>query len=297
MDIAQRAELAQTALRDCRLCPRDCRVDRNQGRSGAFCRLDGRAWVYKELLSLGEEPAISPTMLVDLGGCSLRCLFCSEWEHVVQPERHGAVELSGAWLAARIAKRKTQGARTLSFVGGDPTPSLPAVLAALQECRDPLPIVWNCNGLLSPQAAELLDGLVATWVIDHKFGNPACAARLAGVRGFDYAELVERSFQLAGQTPMQSGLPTLVVRHLLMPGHLECCTRPLLHELAARLPAGSFLNLMTAYVPPAASRPIRRRPELAQWNDSTQVAVALALARALLDGRLLVDGAPPVAMC
>ncbi len=297
MDLAARAQLGREALQQCRLCPRDCGVDRSHGRQGAFCRLDARAWVYKELLSLGEEAAIGPTMLVDLGGCSLRCLFCSEWQNVAHPQQYGAVELDGAWLAARMAKRKAQGAKTVSFVGGDPTPSLPAVLHALTQCREHLPIVWNCNGLIGDPAAALLNGLVATWIIDLKFGNPQCAERLAGVRSLDYAQQIERSFQLAQQTRPVGDLPVLVVRHLLMPGHEMCCTAPVLQGLAARLPAPAQVNLMTGYVPPQQTMNVRKHKELQDWNNAADIARTVDLARSLLGARLLVDGAPPPPVC
>jgi len=167
---------------------------------------------------------------------------------------------------------------------------LPALLAALRECPDPLPIVWNCNGLLCAQAAELLDGLVATWVIDWKFGHPDCAARLAGVRGFDYAAEIERSFQIAERPVALAELPVLIVRHLLMPGHLECCTQPVLRELARRLPAGALVNLMTGFVPPDRERATRRCAGLREWNRPGEVVRAVELARELLGSRVVVDG-------
>lgn len=291
---AQRAAEAQLALRACRLCPRDCGVDRSAGSQGAFCRLDQRAWVYKELLSLGEEPAISPTMLVDLGGCSLRCLFCTEWQHVVQPMGHGAVVLEPDWLAAQMARRKAQGARTISFVGGDPTVSVAGVLVALAACRDPLPVVWNANAMASDQSLRLLHGVVATWVLDAKFGNPQCAASLAGVRGFDVDAELERALAAAEGTRPTPGLPRAILRHLLMPGHLPCCTEPVLRGLAARLqhaPSDILVNLMTGYVPtgPALQRP-RRAAELAGWLSAAETAHAVSVAKRLLGPRLRVDG-------
>lgn len=291
-----RALQAKTALGDCRLCPRDCRADRTRGAAGAFCRLGPEAWVYKELLSLGEERAISPTLLVDLSGCSLRCLFCSEWQHVVDPQGHGAVPLRADWLAERMAKRRGQGARTVSFVGGDPTPSLPAVLGALAECPEPLPVVWNCNAMLSDQALGLLQGAVATWVLDAKFGQLACAKTLAGIVGFDADAELDRALAAALATAPTPGLPRAIVRHLLMPGHLDCCTEPVLRRLARRLqdaPGDVLINVMTTFVPsgPGAGG-LRRAPELARWNRLEEVARAVNLGRQWLGPRLLVDGAP-----
>jgi putative pyruvate formate lyase activating enzyme len=41
----------------------------------------------------------------------------------------------------------------------------------------------------------------------------------------------------------------VVVRHLLMPGHFECCTVPVLHWLSER--KGIEVSLLTQYLAPA----------------------------------------------
>lgn len=290
-----RLDLANAALRDCRLCPRLCRSDRTRGPAGSFCKLGAEAWVYKELLSVGEEPAIGPTWLIDLGGCSLRCLYCSEWAHVVHPQRGDVQRLEPAWFAARHARRVAQGAQTVSFVGGDPTPSAVAVLYALAAVPEPLPVVWNCNGLLAPQAAEILRDVVAVWSIDSKFGNQRCAQQVAGARGFDAVAETATAIGMALRQPQVGRLPKLIVRHLLMPGHLDCCTRPVLAELAELL-AGvpgdqAVVNLMTMYVPPSDRRgQLPNAPELGRWSSSDEVATAQSYGRQVVGAWLAVDG-------
>ena len=60
-DLSDRARRASEELASCRLCARACDVDRRTDAEAGYCRLDSRAWVYKELLSFGEEALISPT--------------------------------------------------------------------------------------------------------------------------------------------------------------------------------------------------------------------------------------------
>ncbi len=291
---AAAVQAAQQALRSCRLCPRDCGVDRTVSNAGAFCRLDARAWVYKELLSLGEEPAITPTWLIDLGGCSLRCLFCSEWQHVVRPHDYGAEVLDPDWFFHVHARRVEQGARSISFVGGDPTPSLPAIFAALHAVPDALPVVWNCNAMVGDRALGLLRDVVAVWSLDAKFGNPRCAEQLAGVRGFDADRELRRTIAVALAAPTHAGLPSLIVRHLLMPAHLACCTEPVLRTLAQLLadvaPDHAQVNVMTTFVPTGPRAAQTRLPELGRWNAPEAIEQAVQLARGLLGARLLVDG-------
>jgi len=296
--LADRIDRAMEAYRTCRLCPRDCGVDRSTdvAPAGAFCRLGSQAYVYKELFSHGEEAAISPTYLVDLGGCSLRCVFCSEWAWVVEPRHQPAVVLDGNWFGPRVAACKAKGARTLSFVGGDPTVSVLGVLRALAAVAeaDWLPVVWNCNGWTSDLALDLLDGVVATWLVDVKFGNAACARRLSGAGQIDSQAELDRTLRAAAEQgrrrPLaEQHLPPLVVRHLVMPGHLQCCTKPVLDWLAREHPE-AVVNLMTTYVPsgPAAAS-LAKAPELARFSTGAAAAPAIAYARGVVRA-LWVDG-------
>jgi putative pyruvate formate lyase activating enzyme len=93
---------------------------------------------------------------------------------------------------------------------------------------------------MTPEVIELLDGVVEMYLADFKFGNGPCARAVAGVD--NYTEVVTRNLLLAAaQAPV-------IVRHLLMPGHLECCFRPVARWMAENLPNVPF-TLMTGYVP------------------------------------------------
>jgi putative pyruvate formate lyase activating enzyme len=108
------------------------------------------------------------------------------------------------------------------------------------EAEEPLPLVLNSNMYMTPEVIELLEGVVVMYLADFKFGSDGCARSLAGVDR--YHEVVTRNLLLAAaQAPM-------IVRHLLMPGHLDCCLRPVVRWLADHLPDTPF-TLMTGYVP------------------------------------------------
>ena len=270
---------ARASLRACRLCPRACGVDRTIGKSGAFCRLGADASVYRELISVGEEAVISPTWLIDLGGCSLRCLFCSEWSHVTQPHAAPARRLSAEWFVPQLRKRKQQGARTVSFAGGDPTVSVVAVLEVLAQVPDAdwLPVVWNCNGWLSETARALLAPVVSTWLVDVKFGDPSCAQRLAGVEGALNAREVTETLDFARHRG-------LLLRHLAMPGHLTCCTAPIVRHLRANYPEIQ-LNVMGHYLPlgPARSGRLTAAPELMRLLHREEEVSLVSLTAPVVD--------------
>lgn len=290
-DLAARAERLRHAYADCRLCPRDCGADRLAGPAG-FCGLGTAAPCYKALVSHGEEAAISPTLLLDLGGCSLRCPSCSEWDHVVAPWRPPAVPLAAGWLASRLARARAAGARSVSFVGGEPTMHLLAITTACAAVAadDQLPLVWNTNGLLAPTALELLTDWVACWVVDAKVADDEAARRYTGAGALPYRALLGDTLRrLAALPPHPSGLPRLIIRHLALPGAVEDQLPPLLSWLAELAP-DAWLNVMTGYLPAGPAAAGAAPGALGRTLQPAERAKAIALARAGWGRRLWIDG-------
>jgi putative pyruvate formate lyase activating enzyme len=166
------------------------------------------------------------------------------------------VPLTAAWLEGVLAWGAAQGARTLQWIGGEPTIHAPAILDALACCGRRLPVVWKSDFYGTPETWELLDSVVDIYVADFKFGNDACAQRIAGVER--YIEVVTRNLADAARRGK------LYVRHLLLPGHGVCCLRPILAWLQQRLPhvpvsiRGGYLPRWRAARHPELARPLAR---------------------------------------
>ena len=65
-------------LSSCTLCPRNCKADRNSGKTG-FCGVDSTIYLARAALHMWEEPCISGKKgsgAVFFSGCGLRCCFC-----------------------------------------------------------------------------------------------------------------------------------------------------------------------------------------------------------------------------
>ena len=222
----------------CRLCFLRCPVDRRAGERGA-CGLGTGLRPYQDFVHLGEELELIPTHAVYLAGCNYRCAYCSDWDAVVRPD--AISEVAPEVLARSIEARRREGATSLSLIGGVPDVSLPAILAALELAEVSVPLVWNTNLSATPEAADLLEGLVDAYVADLKYGNEACAQAGSAVKG-----------SLAVAQGLLARCATeayLIVRHLVLPGHVTCCALPTLEWLAKALP-GARLNLMGHYLPP-----------------------------------------------
>ena len=220
-----KAELARRMLAPCVLCERRCGVDRLAGRAG-FCGLGPGLQVAACEMLYNEGPLVgAPTFCLFLRGCSLRCASCYRPDEL---RALGRAETPAAEAASLLDAAADDGAESWHVLGGNPDESLPGLLAALALTSRSRPLAWNSALTLAPPALALLRGVVDVWVSDLKFGGDACAARLARVDGYSAATR-RNLLALAGERHV-------VVRHMVSPGHLDCCTRPVRAWVAAHLP-------------------------------------------------------------
>lgn len=166
-----------------------------------------------------------------------------------------------------MAWGRDQGARTLQWVGGEPTIHLPAVLRSMAALPALPRIVWKSDFYGTPAAFELLEGVVDVYVADFKFGNDACARAIAGVDR--YFEVVTRNLHQA------AGQGDLIVRHLRLPGHMDCCFRRVVAWMAESLPRAKF-SLRDGYRPHWTAK---NDASLSRSIAADERAAALRLAR------------------
>ena len=206
-------EITRRILQSCRLCGRQCGVNRLEGERG-ICGLGTEAVVAEHFVHIGEEPPINPSLDLFLVGCGLRCSYCNRkdlWDPNCTAEPMNA----DLWK-----NLDTRGARSMSFVGGNPDESLYAELRFLRSApRDwTLPIVWNCNGYAMPDTVRLLDGIVDAFVPDLKFGNENCGQILACADNYYDISMQALPVMMSQRVPVLVRIPSL-------PGHAECCLR------------------------------------------------------------------------
>jgi putative pyruvate formate lyase activating enzyme len=265
-----KVELARRQLSRCRLCAHACGVNRLAGERGT-CGLGPAATVAEHFVHIGEEPPINPSLVVSLGGCGLRCRYCQQWE-ILDAGRLGGPPLD----ASLWQDLDTNGARSLSFAGGNPDESLPAILAFLAAAPEHwrLPVVWNCHLFASPLALDLLDGVVDVYLGDFKYGAEACGRRLSGAR--DYPDRA-----LASVRAMLAHGASVIVRLLVLPGHVDCCHLPALQRLSEFATEGLWLSIRGQYCPDyLAARQggvLGRRPTAAEVTKVTGFADQLGL--------------------
>ena len=257
--------LAQRILKSCHFCERRCGVNRTAGKVGV-CGVGERSRIASEFMHHGEESVLVPSYTIFFNGCTFHCQYCQNWDISQYPE--AGVEVSPQTLAKLAEGARKDGARNVNWVGGDPTPNLHNILAALNECEVSIPSVWNSNMYCSLETMKLLFGTQDVYLTDFKYGNDECALRYSKVP--NYFEVVARNHKLAFADA------ELIIRHLVLPGGLECCTRPVLKWISDNLGGMVRTNVMDQYRPEAKAH---EYPEISSRLTRDEFRRALEIAR------------------
>jgi putative pyruvate formate lyase activating enzyme len=261
---AERVLKARAALLNCHLCAHHCGVNRVAGEQG-LCHAGAGTRVFSAQVEVSDELELIPTFAIALSGCDLRCAFCITGAESWNPRAGENLDLEK--LAARAESALTRGARSVMILGGEPTIHLPTALDIVSVLPDDARLVWKTNAHGSTQARALLAGLFDVWLADYKFGNDVCAERLACVP--NYSAIVRENLLWAMHDS------ELIVRHLLMPGHVECCWRPVAAWLANEM-SGVKVNVREGFWPGWQAS---RHAELRRTVSTAEAERAWSIAR------------------
>jgi len=231
-------KLVEEIMESCELCERKCHVNRMEDELG-FCKVSKKCLLSSEFIHMGEEPHITPSHTVFFMGCTLHCQFCQNWS--ISQWFESGHEIAPEELALRIERRRKEGARNLNLVGGEPTPSLLCILKILKSCRVNIPVIWNSNFYMSEKTMKILDGIVDMHLSDFKYGNNECGLRLSKVP--KYFDVCSRNYSITTKTT------EITIRHLVLPNHTECCTKPILKWIADNIRKKAIVNIMAQYRP------------------------------------------------
>lgn len=230
--------IADKIIESCSFCERKCKKNRKAGELG-ICGVGYEARVATAFEHIGEEPEFVPSGTIFFSGCNMSCQFCQNWD-ISQFPKTGEV-----WSSQRIANwietHRKFGIRNVNLVGGEPTPNLHNILTSLNLCKTNIPVIWNSNMYMSNESMTLLYGIVDAYINDFKYGDDICALKLSKVP--NYWSIITRNNLLAKEHA------EIMVRHLAMPNHIECCSKPILNWLAKNFGDTVRINIMSQYHP------------------------------------------------
>ena len=248
----------ESFMKECRVCPRNCSVDRLSDQKG-FCRAGAEIILARAALHMWEEPCISGkegSGAVFFSGCSLGCKFCQNGQ--ISRGQTGK-KVTADRLADIFLELQQQKANNINLVTAGHF--LPQVAEAIEKSRNrglQIPVVYNSSGYEKSEMLKLLEGLVDIYLPDFKYMDPELAEKYSYAR--DYPEVAREALK---EMVRQVGTPEfdrqgimkkgVIVRHLLLPGHVKD-SRRVLEYLLSTYGKEIYISLMNQYTPMPAMK-------------------------------------------
>jgi putative pyruvate formate lyase activating enzyme len=282
--LQQRAAEAIESLRSCKVCPRDCEIDRYNNKIGV-CKSGRLARVASAFPHFGEEDCLrgwNGSGTIFFGWCNLRCVFCQNFE--TSQFGHGT-EVTAAELAHIMLDLQRIGCHNINFV--TPEHVVPQILEALPIAIERglrLPLVYNTSAYDSLESIQWMDGIVDIYMPDFKlWDSEHCRKYLVAS---NYAEaarnVIAAMHAQVGELKVDEeglALRGVLVRHLVMPGLLDD-TREIVQWIAGNLSRETYVNVMDQYYPAHKAKTEARFVDINRGITADEFCGALELARA-----------------
>lgn len=291
------AAKAEEMLKSCRLCPRACKVNRIEGEKG-YCGAGLQMRIARADLHFWEEPCISGKSgsgAVFFSGCNLRCIFCQNYEiaNQLKGKYFSPLELAECFL-----ELEQKGANNINLVSA--SPYLPQLILAIRQAKKmglQIPLVYNSSGYETAETIRLLDGLIDIYLPDFKYMDRQMAKEYS--KATDYPDrakeaLAEMVRQTGGEKMhfSEGGLMKkgVIVRHLLMPGHVRNA-KAVLEYLYASFGDDIYISILQQYTPILSNSRIRedallsRRVTQREYERLLDYALELGIKNAFIQER------------
>jgi putative pyruvate formate lyase activating enzyme len=286
--LSEKVREAEEILKECALCPRECRVDRTSGERG-FCRTGDKPFVSSWGPHFGEERPLVGRFgsgTIFFGNCNLGCLFCQNYS--ISHLGEGA-EISFEKLADIMLALQRGGCHNINFV--TPTHQMPMILRAVEIASAgglKVPLVYNCGGYESLHSIKLLEGVVDIYMPDFKYIDPEMSLKYSYAE--DYPEAakaaIKEMHRQVGDLIIDKGIALrgLLVRHLVLPEGVAG-TAGVVKFIAEEISKDTYINIMDQYHPcfkAFDNPPLNRRITEGEFREAVKLALEAGLKR--LDG-------------
>lgn len=243
---------AMELLKECTVCPKNCRVDRTAGELGD-CHMTDRLKISSYNLHFGEEPPISGRRgsgTIFLSGCNLACVYCQNYP--ISQYCHGRFH-SIAQVAGMMLSLQRRGAHNINLV--TPTHFVPLLMQALLEAFESglaIPIVYNTSGYDSVKMLKLLGGVIDIYMPDMRYADPRLSRLYSAANGYPAINrrAIKEMHRQVGELHMVDGvaLRGLLLRHLVLPGGIAG-SKAIFEFIAREVSPQTHVSVMSQYFP------------------------------------------------
>jgi putative pyruvate formate lyase activating enzyme len=272
-------------FQSCRLCPRNCGVNRIQGKLGV-CASTARLKIASFGPHFGEEQPLvgsGGSGTIFFSNCNLLCCFCQNWDIAHMGE---GSYVSHNDLADMMISLQSRGCHNINLV--TPTHVVPHIIKALRQAIGrgfALPLVYNSGGYDSLEVIRKLDGIIDLYLPDFKYQDESPAVKYSN-EALHYPEIAaavikEMHRQVGDLQVNANGIAQrgLIIRHLVMPGNIAETGR-FAQWVAKELGPNTRVNLMAQYRPAhrAFDHPeISRRITAQEWEEARRTVKSAGL--------------------
>lgn len=236
----------------CELCPRKCKVNRNNNELG-FCRASNVMRIGGYHLHMWEEPVITGNRgsgTIFFSFCNLKCVYCQNYD--ISFKNIGE-DVSVERLSEIMIELQDMNALNINLV--TPGHYIPLIRDSILMAKNKglnIPIIYNTSGYESVNALKLLDGLIDIYLPDFKYFNNEIAVKYS--KAYNYKEIcikaLEEMTRQVSKCKFKNNLlkKGVIVRHLMLP-NMENDTKEILNYLYNTYKDNIYISLMNQYTP------------------------------------------------
>ncbi len=239
----------------CVLCPRKCKVNRNENKG--ICGEKAVVRVGRAAPHYWEEPCISGgngSGTVFFAGCSLKCVYCQNYN---LSRGSKGVEITTEELADVYLKLQSNGVHNINLVTAEHF--APQIKESVETARKKglrIPVILNSSGYVNAETLEILKDVIDVYLVDFKYMDKNLAKEFSYAP--DYPETAKNA--LAEMTRLKPCIiydendmikSGVVVRHLCIPGCGED-SKNVLKYVFETYGKNVVLSIMSQYTPTPA---------------------------------------------
>lgn len=268
-------------LNSCTLCPRECKVNRNNKELG-FCRASNKIKIGGYHLHMWEEPILSSDKgsgTIFFSYCNLGCIYCQNYQirHICKGEEISIERFSNICL-----ELQEMGANNINLV--TPTHYIPLIKEGLILAKKQgltIPIVYNTSGYEKVSSLKSLEGLIDIYLPDFKYYDNNLGKYSNVSNYYDIAtRAIEEMYRQVGKPKYNNELliKGLIVRHLVLPGHIED-SKKIIKYLYTKYHDNIILSIMNQYTPikELKYKELNRRVTMQEYNELIDYAYDLGV--------------------